>query len=87
MSIPTYSKLLDVVRELIPLQHYKRMTWLVKLKQYIHQSWRSLTQDLRVLRENPIPAGELNRTFLPTSPPTLNFYLLLALASFTKRRQ
>ena len=57
------------------------MTWLVRLKQYIHQSWQSLTQDLRVLREDPIPTGDLNRTFLQASLPTWNFYLLLALAA------
>ncbi|MGK7934668.1 MAG: DUF389 domain-containing protein [Xenococcaceae cyanobacterium] len=57
------------------------MTWLSQLKQYFQQSWQSLTQDWRVLREAPIPASELNQTFLQASLPAWNFYLLLALAA------
>ena len=57
------------------------MTWLSQLKQYFQQSWQSLTQDWQVLREVPIPASELNQTFLQASLPVLNFYLLLALAA------
>ena len=57
------------------------MNWLIKLKQYIHQSWQSLTQDLRILREEPIPASDLNQAFLEASLPTFKFYLLLALAT------
>jgi uncharacterized hydrophobic protein (TIGR00271 family) len=57
------------------------MTWLNRLKQYFQQSWQSLTQDWRVLREAPIPASELNQAFLQASLPALNFYLLLAIAS------
>ena len=57
------------------------MTWLSRLKQYLQQSWQSLTQDLRVMREAPIPSSELNQTFLQASLPALNFYLLLAIAS------
>ncbi len=34
-----------------------------------------------MLREEPIPASELNQTFLQASLPTFNFYLLLALAT------
>ncbi len=56
------------------------MNWLNFLKQYFQQSWKSLTQDWQVLREDPIPAHELNQTFLQASLPALNFYLLLALA-------
>ena len=57
------------------------MTWLSRLKQYLQQSWQSLTQDWRVMQEAPIPASELNQTFLKASLPTLNFYLMLALAA------
>ncbi len=57
------------------------MTWLSQLKQYFQQSWQSLIQDWQVLREVPIPASELNQTFLQLSLPAWNFYLLLALAS------
>ncbi len=57
------------------------MTWLSQLKQYFQQSWQSLTQDWRVMQEAPIPASELNQTFLQASLPALNFYLLLALAA------
>ena len=57
------------------------MTWLSRLKRYLLQSWQSLTQDWQVLREEPIPASELNQTFLQASLPALNFYLLLALAA------
>ncbi len=57
------------------------MTWLSQLKQYFQQSWQSLIQDWQVLREVPIPASELNQTFLQLSLPAGNFYLLLALAS------
>ena len=56
------------------------MTWLSLLKQYLQQSWKSLTKDLQLMREAPIAASELNQTFLQASLPTLNFYLLLALA-------
>ena len=56
------------------------MNWLGRLKKYLQQSWQSLTQDWQVLREDPIPAHELNQTFLQASLPALNFYLLLALA-------
>ena len=57
------------------------MTWQSRIKQYVQQSWQSLTQDWQVLREDPIPDSELNLTFLQASLPTLNFYLLLALAA------
>ncbi|MGB5636718.1 MAG: DUF389 domain-containing protein [Waterburya sp.] len=57
------------------------MTWLSRLKQYFQQSWQSLTQDWQVLQEDPIPARELNQTFLEASLPAWDFYLLLALAS------
>ncbi len=57
------------------------MTWLGRLKKHIKQSWQSLTQDWQVLKETPIPASELNQTFLQASLPALNFYLLLALAA------
>ena len=57
------------------------MTWLVRLKKYLQQSWQSLDQDWQVLREDPIPVQELNQTFLQASLPALNFYLLLALAA------
>ena len=53
------------------------MNWFIKLK----QSWQSITQDLRILREETIPASELNQTFLEASLPTFKFYLLLALAT------
>ncbi|ELS04481.1 putative membrane protein [Xenococcus sp. PCC 7305] len=56
------------------------MARLSSLKKYLQQSWQSLTQDWQVLREAPIPARELNQTFLQASLPNLNFYLLLALA-------
>ncbi len=57
------------------------MTWLSLLKKHLQQSWQSLTQDWQVLREEPIPASELNQTFLQASLPAVNFYLLLALAA------
>ncbi len=57
------------------------MTWLSRLKKHFLQSCSSLIQDLRLLKEVPIPASELNQTFLEASLPSLNFYLLLALAS------
>ena len=57
------------------------MTWIGRLKKYLQQSWQSLTQDWQVLREDPIPARELNQTFLQASLPAVNFYLLLALAA------
>ncbi len=57
------------------------MTWLSQLKKHLQKSWQSLTQDWLVLREAPIPASELNQTFLQASLPALNFYLLLALAA------
>ena len=57
------------------------MIWLNRLKQRLQQSWQSLTQDWRVMGESPIPASELNQTFLQASLPALNFYLLLALAA------
>ena len=57
------------------------MTWFSRLKRYLQQSWQSLTQDWQVLREEPIPARELNKTFLQASLPALNFYLLLGLAA------
>ena len=57
------------------------MTRPSRIKQYLQQSWQSLTQDWRVLREVPIPASELNQTFLEASLPAWNFYLLLALAA------
>ncbi len=57
------------------------MNWLLKLKQYLHQSWQSITQDLHILREEPIPATDLNQAFLEASLPTFKFYLLLALAT------
>ncbi|MGB5712123.1 MAG: DUF389 domain-containing protein [Waterburya sp.] len=47
----------------------------------MQQSWQSLTHDWQVLREDPIPARELNQTFLQASLPNLNFYLLLGLAA------
>ncbi|MDJ0903327.1 MAG: DUF389 domain-containing protein [Xenococcus sp. MO_188.B8] len=57
------------------------MMWLKQLKKYFQQSWRSLTQDWHLLREDPMPAKELHQTFLHASLPTLNFYLLLTLAT------
>ena len=57
------------------------MIWLSRLKQYFQQSWQSLIQDWRVMQEAPIPASELNQTFLQASLPALNFYLLLAIAA------
>ena len=57
------------------------MTWFSRLNKYLQQSWQSLTQDWQVLKETPIPASELNQTFLQASLPNLNFYLLLALAA------
>ncbi|MGK7895754.1 MAG: DUF389 domain-containing protein [Xenococcus sp. (in: cyanobacteria)] len=57
------------------------MNWLSRLKKHLQQSWLSLTQDWQILKETPIPASELNQTFLQASLPALNFYLLLALAA------
>ncbi|MDJ0846585.1 MAG: DUF389 domain-containing protein [Crocosphaera sp.] len=57
------------------------MNWLVKLKQGLHEYWLSLTQDLRILREQPLSATDLNQAFVEASLPTLKFYLLLALAT------
>ena len=57
------------------------MTWISRLKQHLQKSWQSLTQDWRVLREEPIPACELNQAFVKASLPAWNFYLLLALAA------
>ena len=54
---------------------------MMSLKKYFHQSWQSLTQDWYLLREDPTPASELHQTFLQASLPSLNFYLLLALAT------
>ena len=57
------------------------MTDLSRLKQYFQQSWQSLCQDWQVMGEASVPASELNQTFLQASLPTVNFYLLLAIAS------
>ena len=57
------------------------MLWLNWFKHHLHQSWQNLTQDWQVMKETPLPASELNQTFLQASLPSLNFYLLLALAS------
>ena len=51
------------------------------LKQNLQQFWQNLTQDGQLLREAPIPARELNQTFLQASLPTFSFYLLLSLAA------
>ena len=57
------------------------MLWLKWFQHHLHQSWQNLTQDWQVMKETPIPASELNQTFFQASLPSLNFYLLLALAS------
>ena len=57
------------------------MTDLSRLKQYFQQSWQRLCQDWQVMGEASVPASELNQTFLQASLPTVNFYLLLAIAS------
>lgn len=57
------------------------MMWLNKLKKRLQQCWHNFSQDWQVMPENPLPATELNQAFLQASLPSLNFYLLLALAA------
>ena len=56
------------------------MNWSNRIKQYLQQSWKSLTQDLGILKEAPIATNQLNQTFLEASLPSSKFYSLLALA-------
>jgi uncharacterized hydrophobic protein (TIGR00271 family) len=62
-------------------QIFFSMNWLRQFKQYYQTSWQNFIQDWQVLREDPIPASELNQTVLKASLPVWNFYVLLGLAS------